>query len=104
MILVGKVVSPGLAGEGTISLESVTQPGRFVRHRGGLIYVEEGNMDDQQFKSDCSWFAKGSHNEKNVFVFLTVVRQYGFDYLYTNNKQKVHFISIYILPQNISQE
>ena len=56
-----KVLSPGLWGEGSISFESVTRPGRYIRHRDGKIWVEEGNLHDDAFKKECSWFARQDH-------------------------------------------
>ena len=56
-----KVVSPGLWGQGSISFESITNPGRYIRHRDGKIWVEEGNIYDENFKRECSWFARNDH-------------------------------------------
>jgi hypothetical protein len=50
-----------LAGPGTISFESVSNPGRYLRHRDGVIYIEEGSRSDAAFRSDCSWLARMDH-------------------------------------------
>jgi hypothetical protein len=55
------VVNPGLAGPGTISFESVTNPGRYLRHRDGVIYIEEGRREDAAFRADCSWVGRMDH-------------------------------------------
>ena len=56
-----QVLNPGLAGAGTISFESVTNPGRYLRHRDGVIYIEEGSRSDAAFRADCSWLARMDH-------------------------------------------
>ena len=56
-----KLVSPGLWGSGSVSFESITNPGRYIRHRDGKIWVEEGDINDEAFKRECSWFARNDH-------------------------------------------
>ena len=56
-----RVVSPGLWGSGSISFESITRPGRYIRHRDGKIWVEEGDVNNESFKRECSWFARQDH-------------------------------------------
>ena len=57
-----KLVSPGLWGTGSISFESITRPGRYIWHRDGKIWVEEGDIvNDEAFKRECSWFLRKDH-------------------------------------------
>ena len=55
------LISPGLWGSGSVSFESVTRPGRYIRHRDGKIWVEEGSMEDEAFKRECSWLVRNDH-------------------------------------------
>ena len=72
-----RVVSPGLWGAGSISFESITRPGRYIRHRDGKIWVEEGDTNNEAFKRECSWFARNDHFFTG-FVSFESVYQPGF--------------------------
>lgn len=73
------VHSPGLAGvKGTISLESVSKPGYFVRHSNWYLYLHK-NDNSALFKKDATWrkkpnmFFKGfnvlqSFNYPNTYI------------------------------------
>lgn len=54
-----RVISPGLfGGGGSISFESTTRPGFYLTHRDGLIFVEQGDLDSEVFRRECSWIAR----------------------------------------------
>ena len=72
-----KLINPGLWGAGSVSFESITRPGRYIRHRDGKIWVEEGDVNDQTFKKECSWFARNDHFFSG-FVSFESVHQPGF--------------------------
>lgn len=72
-----RLVSPGLAGAASVSFESVTRPGRFVRHRGGKIWVEEADTEDEAVKRECSWLLRNDHFFTG-FVSFESVHQPGF--------------------------
>ena len=72
-----RVINPGLWGAGSISFESITRPGRYIRHRDGKIWVEEGDTNSQSFKRECSWFARNDHFFTG-FVSFESVHQPGF--------------------------
>ena len=53
---------PGLWGEGTVSFESVSGgSGMFVCQRNGRIFVTTGDLNDEGFRRDCSFFV---HEDK----------------------------------------
>ena len=66
------MVSPGLYGAESISFESVTNPGRYLRSRGGSIFIESGDMRDQQFRLECSWMARMDHFFTGFISFESV--------------------------------
>ncbi|MEU2181374.1 family 43 glycosylhydrolase [Streptomyces thermolilacinus] len=50
-------VVPGLAGGGTVSLESAAHPGYFLRHRNFEVWLEK-NDGTALFRADASWAAR----------------------------------------------
>jgi GH43 family beta-xylosidase len=50
-------IVPGLAGSGTVSLESTNFPGYFLRHRNFEVWVEQGD-GSQLFRGDASFFRR----------------------------------------------
>ena len=68
------LVSPGLWGAGSVSFQSVTKPGRYLRHRDGKIWIEEGDITDRQFQEECSWFSKMDHFFAGFISFESVTR------------------------------
>ena len=72
-----RVINPGLWGAGSISFESITRPGRYIRHRDGKIWVEEGDTNAESFKRECSWFARNDHFFTG-YVSFESVHQPGF--------------------------
>ena len=46
----------GLWGQDTVSFESVTDPGRFLCNKNGLIVVvQRGELDQEDFLRGCSF-------------------------------------------------
>ena len=72
-----RVISPGLWGAASVSFESISRPGRYIRHRDGKIWVEEGDVTEESFKRECSWFARNDHFFSG-FVSFESVHQPGF--------------------------
>jgi len=50
-------VVPGLAGSGTVSLESANFPGYYLRHRNHEVWVER-NDGSATFRADASFFRR----------------------------------------------
>ena len=69
-----QIKSPGLYGEGTVSLELVTKPGHYVRVRDGKIYIEELDIWDQQMIQDCSWFMRENHFFDGFVSFESILQ------------------------------
>merc|ERR550519_3277072 len=67
-----RVISPGLWGAGSISFESISRPGRYIRHRDGKIWIEEGDLSNEEFRRECSWFAKMDHFFSGFISFESV--------------------------------
>ena len=86
------MISPGLFGEGTISFESISNPGRYLRNRDGKIYIEEGDEGDEQFKIDCSWFSRMDHFFKSFISFESVLKP-GWFIRHNNRRLELSFIS-----------
>ena len=66
------VVSPGLWGAGSVSFQSTTRPGRYLRHRDGRVWVEEGDTTSALFQRECSWFARQDHFFTGFMAFESV--------------------------------
>jgi hypothetical protein len=41
-----------------VSFESLMRPGHYVSHRDGMIYVEQGDVNNEAFKKECSWLVR----------------------------------------------
>merc|ERR1712106_25465 len=87
-----RVVSPGLWGEGSISFESTTKPGRYIRHRDGKIWIEEGDTSSEEFRRECSWFAKMDHFFSG-FISFESVHQPG--WFVRHNSRRLELSEIY---------
>ena len=68
------LVSPGLWGAGSVSFQSVTKPGRYLRHRDGKIWIEEGDVSNSDFQKECSWFARMDHFFAGFISFESVTQ------------------------------
>ena len=68
------LISPGLWGAGSVSFQSVTKPNRYLRHRDGKIWIEEGDIANSSFQEECSWFAKMDHFFAGFISFESVTR------------------------------
>ena len=68
------LVSPGLWGAGSVSFQSISRPGRFLRHRDGKIWIEEGDVTDAQFQKECSWFTRMDHFFAGFISFESVTQ------------------------------
>lgn len=53
-----RVVNPGLWGPDSISFESLTRPEHYIVQRNDEIFVERGDIYNEDFRRDCSWFAR----------------------------------------------
>jgi hypothetical protein len=71
------LASPGLWGPGSVSFQSVSRPNRFLRHRDGKIWIEEGDMADEQFQRECSWFVRRDHFFQG-FISFESVTEHGY--------------------------
>jgi GH43 family beta-xylosidase len=70
-------VVPGLADSDAISLESADQPGRYVRHRDGEIWLEEHD-GSEDFAADATWQLRPGLADSQLISFesYNVPRQY----------------------------
>lgn len=48
----------GLWGEETVSFESSTHPGYYLRGQGGSMWVEKGDLNSEEFRRECSFNAR----------------------------------------------
>jgi hypothetical protein len=70
-----RIVSPGLAGDGTVSLEATTLPGRYLRCTGeGTVVVAAG--DDDAFLGDASFTQVDGLADEAGLSFLAEEGQY----------------------------
>jgi hypothetical protein len=59
------VLRPGLADVGWVSLEAYCEPGRYLRHRDGRLWVEPG--DDATFDDDATFrLVPGLHPAEQI--------------------------------------
>ena len=77
----------------------MTRPGHYVVHRDGQIYVEQGDIYDQNFQRDCSWFVR-----KDIFFpgQYSSQKTSNSEILKPTNEDKSHFITETVFsPSNL---
>merc|ERR550519_508609 len=87
-----RVISPGLWGAASVSFESISRPGRYIRHRDGKIWIEEGDLSNEEFKRECSWFAKMDHFFSGFISFESV---YQPGWFIRHNSQRLELSEIF---------
>ena len=75
-------IVPGLAGSGTVSLESTNFPGYYLRHRNSQVWVDRSD-GSTLFKNDASFNVPASRSSSAVsYESLNVAGQYVKHYNY----------------------
>jgi hypothetical protein len=63
-------IVPGLADATCISIESVSMPGYFLRHRNGEVWIDQ-KADTDTFKADATWRVRTGLADSTMISFET---------------------------------